>query len=279
MKSPLRYPGGKTRATKTLYSLIQYHIQQNNITDICSPFLGGGSFELFLCTTGINVTGYDIFDPLVDFWQCMLTDPDKLVAVIETYKKSYDSGIPTAKEQFYILQKTQHEYSDVWHRAAIFFTLNRSSFSGSTMSGGWSPDYPRFNDSSIERVKSFNEPLLQVNKLSFDQSITKHKNSFLYLDPPYMIEHNLYGKKGNTHKDFDHLGLYDILTTRDNWIMSYNDDADIRNLYQNYKIETVNWAYGMTSNRKSNEIVIFSDDIISDPYSIDAISKGANIIW
>lgn len=149
MKSPLRYPGGKSRAVNTLYGLIEDHLHKKGIENICSPFIGGGSFELFLCNKGYQVHGYDIFTPLIEFWQCMLVNPDKLAGTIEIYHDSYDSGVPPAKDQFYTLQKTQHTIEDKWHRAAVFYTLNRSSFSGSTLSGGWSPDYPRFNEASI----------------------------------------------------------------------------------------------------------------------------------
>ena len=46
MKSPLRYPGGKTRACKILDEII---VNNNiKIDTIISPFFGGGSFEFYL---------------------------------------------------------------------------------------------------------------------------------------------------------------------------------------------------------------------------------------
>ena len=46
--SPLRYPGGKTRACKVLDKILIKHFNINNIENIISPFFGGGSFEFFL---------------------------------------------------------------------------------------------------------------------------------------------------------------------------------------------------------------------------------------
>ena len=47
--SLLRYPGGKTKAIKQLKEFIPVGTKE-----ICSPFFGGGSFELYLSTQGIK---------------------------------------------------------------------------------------------------------------------------------------------------------------------------------------------------------------------------------
>ena len=44
-KSPLRYPGGKTRACKKLDAILNEYFNINEIYTIISPFLGGGAFE------------------------------------------------------------------------------------------------------------------------------------------------------------------------------------------------------------------------------------------
>jgi site-specific DNA-adenine methylase len=47
-KSPLRYPGGKTRACKILDEYFLKNFEKDKISTIVSPFFGGGSFEFFL---------------------------------------------------------------------------------------------------------------------------------------------------------------------------------------------------------------------------------------
>ena len=42
--SPLRYPGGKTRACKILDQVFSDHFNINNFDYLLSPFFGGGSF-------------------------------------------------------------------------------------------------------------------------------------------------------------------------------------------------------------------------------------------
>jgi DNA adenine methylase len=246
--SPLRYPGGKNRAVKAIYSCIPA-----NETTLCSPFLGGGSIEL-ACSTRMQVYGYDVFSPLVDFWQVLLDNQELLAKRVERY-------YPLSRTKFYSLQKRYTTLKDKVERAAAFFVLNRSSFSGTTLSGGMSPGHPRFTLSAIERLRSFQATNFEVGCADFRESITNHPDAFLYLDPPYMNGHELYGLKGDTHKDFKHQELADILHNRERWIMSYNDCTTIRELYPDNPILSLEWVYGMSKNKKSSEVLILSRDL------------------
>lgn len=249
-RSPLRYPGGKNRAIKSIISLIP-----ENETTLCSPFLGGASIEL-ACTTRMTVYGSDIFEPLTDFWKSLIANKEKLIDLVKSY-------FPLEKEDFYKLQKKLIYIEDPIVRGAAFFVLNRSSFSGTTMSGGMSPGHPRFTISSIERLKHFHAKNFYVENLDYKDAISNNPDAFLYLDPPYLNGQALYGIKGNTHKDFDHEELASILNNRDRWIMSYNDCEEIRDLYRNFTIISIEWVYGMSKNKNSNEILILSKDLIS----------------
>ncbi len=249
-KSPLRYPGGKTRGVK---EIIQYF--PAGLTRVASPFLGGASIELELANRGIEVFGYDIFKPLVIFWQELLTEPHKLAALVRKYH-------PLTPSKFYSLQLGFGDIKDKREMAAIFFVLNRSSFSGTTLSGGMSPGHTRFTQTIIERLDNFKAPNLHVAIADFHVSLAKHKDDFLYLDPPYANGEKLYGHKGDTHEDFDHEGLASILNSRDGWILSYNDKPKVRNWYKGHKMLTPSWSYGMSNDKKSNELLIFSKDFI-----------------
>jgi len=81
-KTPLRYPGGKYRAVKT----IMPYILSLDRKELCSPFLGGGSIELECAEKGMVVHGYDLFQPLVWFWEALLSNPQKLIEYINEYR-------------------------------------------------------------------------------------------------------------------------------------------------------------------------------------------------
>jgi DNA adenine methylase len=246
-KSLLRYPGGKTRGIATL---LEYF--PKNITELVSPFFGGGSLEFALADRGVRVYGYDNFSPLTAFWQSALTQPAELAAQITSY-------YPLSKSSFYEMQATLEAYkAKKLDFAARFFVLNRASFSGATCSGGMSPNHPRFTPSAIARVKAFAAPLVTVEKKAFPAALALHPDLFAYLDPPYLIPANLYGYKGAGQRGFDHQRLRKILGARKNWRLSYNDCPEIRRLYKGFDIVALDWNYGMAKekNKTAKEILI-----------------------
>ena len=279
MKTPLRYPGGKSRAVQHILPLIP-----EDCTELCSPFLGGGSIELAVAERGTKVYGYDIFEPLVWFWQALLSEPTKLAVLCDgmrvwhpEYLKKYKVRNSDPPEHYFVPQrgilreefeaarvKLKETNSYSIEAAALFYAINRSSFSGATFSGGFSKRsaYARFTDSSIKNVREFKEPNLSVECADFKVSIQNHPDAFLYLDPPYMLDkgkNKLYGDNGDTHLDFDHHGLHELLTKRNRWVMSYNDCEEIRTMYKDYEIREAKWAYGMNKTKKSSEIIIIGN--------------------
>ena len=245
--SLLRYPGGKTRAIKMLKDFIPVGTKE-----ICSPFFGGGSFEIFLTTQGIKVHGYDNFKPLVCFWKALLDHPEKLHEIVSSY-------FPLSKESFYKLQDRILSVGDELELGAIFYVLNRSSFSGTGLSGGMSPNHPRFGTNQIQKILDF-KAKFEIGQMSFEESIPKH-NCLVYADPPYLINQKLYGNKGDMHKGFDHELLSEILNSRGNFILSYNNCEEIKDLYNSHKFFYPQWTYGMSGDKKSKEILIVSKDL------------------
>ena len=248
-RSPLRYPGGKNRAVKAIYRLIPPNEER-----LFSPFLGGGSIEL-ACTSKMEVYGADIFEPLAAFWRVLLRDPEELANRVSVWLHKL------TRTQFYALQKRFVTLDDEVERAAQFFVLNRSSFSGTTLSGGMSPDHPRFTPSAIERIRNFRAERFRVEHADYRVSIPRHADAFLYLDPPYLTKQGLYGVKGSTHRAFDHKTLAEMMRERDRWIMSYNECGEVRELYRGYRIRPIEWVYGMTKDKQSKEVLIFSHDV------------------
>lgn len=257
MRSPLRYPGGKTRAR----SIIVPEINRQCAMRLISPFIGGGSVELAWLerNRGSVVEAYDLYKPLVAFWRHALSNPQGVASLSKMH-------MPCSKELFYELQKKLGDMKGI-EQAAAFFVVNRCSYSGSTNSGGMSPGHGRFTDSAIKRLNDFRAKGMSV----------KHRNSLnvleemlnrdpdgcaVYLDPPYDITGaKLYGKKGSTHAGFDHVRLAQLCNAlnESGWklLLSYNDSYRIRELYSNFEIAPATWSYCMRSGQ-SSEILISS---------------------
>ena len=275
-RSPLRYPGGKSRAvSKIVEKYIISNIPESK--KVCSPFFGGGSIEIDLAKRGFRVYGYDAFPPLVDFWQVLLKNPNKLANATEKKLRVSHAKFDEIQEDF---RNRSGKLAKIT-TATIFYLLNRTSYSGTTLSGGMAIDHdksnhweiinPRFNKASIERLRNFSVKNLTVNKLDFRRSILKHKDAFVYADPPYFIgKKKLYGNQGDMQfEQKDHEDLAKILKKRRCWVLSYNDTPEVRKLYRGFrKIKTLDlqWSYGMSNvksrkEKHSNEILILSKDI------------------
>ena len=248
--TPLRYPGGKTRAIPHLFSLLPDHLDS-----LCSPFIGGGSFEVAVAAHGVKVYAYDIFKPLTDFWREISKDAK---AVADMVAAKY---FPLEKEKFYNIQRDYEQFDDPVERAAIFFVLNRSSFGGATFSGGMVLKGPRFTESAINKLANYANDNLIVQNSHFGDTLAKHEGEFLYLDPPYTNGgQDLYGINGSTHRNFDHEALATLLKGRDRWLLSYNDCEQVRDLYAGHVFIRPHWHYGMhcKKGKTYQEVMILS---------------------
>ena len=67
LKTPLRYPGGKSRACT---KMDQYFPDLRNYNEYREPFLGGGSVALHVTKKypDIKIWVNDLYEPLVNFW-------------------------------------------------------------------------------------------------------------------------------------------------------------------------------------------------------------------
>jgi len=253
MKSPLRYPGGKTRACKILNDIVTE--KGFNINVVVSPFFGGGSFEFHLCKNyGSKLIVNDKFKPLFSFWTCVKHRNQELCEKLKTYLGNVD------KETFTEMRKTIMGETDILTQACKYFIINRCSFSGSTLSGGFSQESSnkRFTESSIKRISELKLDSVTITNEDFAEFMRRDHNAFIFLDPPYYLGNNskLYGSNGDMHENFDHEKLYDMLKTKKNWIMTYNNCDFIKELYKDFEIREVSWSYGMNKSKESSEIVI-----------------------
>ena len=252
-KSPLRYPGGKTRAITILEQyLTQYYPTRKTLL---SPFFGGGSFELYLTTKGYQVRGNDLFKPLYTFWLSAKETPEDI-------KDAVESVMPVTKEYFQELRTTIQTMTDPLEIAAAYYIINRCSFSGATFCGGFSKEAStgRLNESSLKTLLNTNLENVTFSNLDCKEFLTANPetdDTVIYADPPYYISSYIYGKDGDMHEGFDHAGFAAQIKHRRDWMISYNDCPYIRDLYKDCQIHKVTWSYGMDNGKKgSSEILI-----------------------
>ena len=264
MKTPLRYPGGKQRAAERIVA----HIPEGTEV-LYSPFFGGGSVELEWLEqnpTG-RVVARDVFEPLVNFWRHVISGSGPRMS--EKIRRYY---LPPDKDTFRLLQnQLRSGMGSSFDRACWFYVVNRSSFSGATMSGGMGSG-DRFTESACDRLRDLDVPKgLTVRSGDVFDSLRRRTERFnpdtcIYLDPPYMLPvSKLYGDKGDTHNGFDHKRLRRLMGKLNDqgvkWVMSYNNCSEIHDLYREFRREPTEWKYGMSANKDGKELLIFSDEV------------------
>ena len=96
MKTPLRYPGGKSRAVPKLCQWLPAEI-----TEYREPFLGGGSMAIEMTKRypDLSIWVNDLYKPLYLFWLALRDDGDYLYdQLIQLKQRHPDQG--SAKQLF-----------------------------------------------------------------------------------------------------------------------------------------------------------------------------------
>ena len=238
-KTPLRYPGGKSRACE---KMARYLPDLRDYKEFREPFLGGGSFAIYITKKypHLNVWVNDLYEPLVNFWQQLQMFGVEMKNQLIDYKSTHNNP-ESARELFlnakdWVNDKTKSNFD----RAVAFYIVNKCSFSGLTESSSFSAkaSVSNFSLRGIMKLDGYQDIIKnwKISNYSFDFMMDAPKGTFYYLDPPYDIKDNLYGKKGSMHKGFDHDFFAKTANAcNSDCLISYNADQLVRDRFKDDK--------------------------------------------
>ena len=253
LKTPLRYPGGKSRACT---KMDQYFPDLRKYTEFREPFLGGGSVAIHVSKKypHLKITVNDLYEPLINFWTQLQQFGGDLTDKIRNYKSTHPEPV-SAKELFLECKNRINDKSlDCIERAAAFYIVNKCSFSGLTESSSFSQQASNSNFSmrGIEKLPGYSEIISHwhINQYSYEYCLREniHDDLFMYLDPPYDIKDNLYGKKGDMHKGFDHDEFANNCSQSNiDMLISYNSDQLVKDRFKGWNAGEFDLTYTMRS--------------------------------
>ena len=242
----------------------------------------------------VPVHGFDIFEHLVNFWRVILKHPADLADEFERLgcdKEAHDEVAEKLKRCSMtqrIFEGHEEQYSklvipkDEWlefdevQTAAMYLQNFHFSY-GPGFLGFWMEllTEPVKLNRYIDRIRNYKNPLLTVERRSFEQVIPEFPNDLIYLDPPYYLKQDGGNKMaggmypavglGIYHDYFDHELLRDQLHNHKGpFILSYNDCPTIREYYKDFRQEFPVWHYSYQQGQKgaekeSHEILILKD--------------------
>lgn len=270
IKNFFRYPGGKNKLKNEIYSEIKNVLDINNITSYYEPFLGGGSFALFLAQVLPNNIPFYLNDfdkNLISLWRSVKNNKDELIDKIYNYTPTIETYISFKED----LKKNIDNDNNI-ESGFKKLVLHQISFSGLGVKSGspiggftqnskykidcrWSPKTLEKNILNVNKI--LNERDVIFSSVSFNSFLNQNidTDSLVYLDPPYYEMGNQLYQFGMDEKE--HLNLFEILKNADyKWLLSYDNNEFIKNLYKDYIIKLINVNYTIVNGGKNSEILI-----------------------
>ena len=244
VRSCLRYPGGKSRMVKYLNKFIPLGMDW---LDYVEPFVGGGSMFLWVRQNypGKSYWINDKYYNLYCFWTSLRDNPNGLVVRISSLKNAFPNK-ESGRELFALANAVlrSSDSLDPLEVAANFYIVNKCSFSGLTQDSSYAPQAydQNFGWGVIRKFPQISRLLqgVRITNLDYTELLLDDDRTFIYLDPPYDIKYALYGgDKGSLHKGFDHLSFFNRVSRleRSKWLLSYNDNPLIRDLYADFSVD------------------------------------------
>ena len=276
LKTPLRYPGGKSRAIKKLSPDLP-----KNFGEFREPFLGGGSMALHVTQTkpGTKVWVNDAYYNLYNFWVQLRDKGPALHQELARIKKpieyvtkplrkdkidksQWDKSIHEDIEKHRALfNKAKSDIASVddFTKAVYFFILNKCSFSGLGESSSFSEQASEqnFSMTGIDKLPAYSKLIKDWKITNLDYAGVMNapgQDCFVFLDPPYDIKDDLYGKNGNMHSGFDHMRFYeDVVQCPHNWMITYNSNEVLKKRFSDYFFNDWDLTYTMQSSKVYTE--------------------------
>ncbi len=254
LKTPLRYPGGKSKAVKTLSKWYP-----DNISEYREPFIGGGSIAIDIAKKNPRIPIWinDLYVPLYNFWVQLRDNGDQLSErVYEEKQYTLDAGDPDkvterARDLFNQYKEEIDSYND-FNKAVAFFIMNKCSFSGLTENSTFSQTASNSNFSLVgaNKLKDFSKIIKYWNITNLDYAEVMHSHAtddaFIFLDPPYDIKDFLYGKNREMHKSFDHNRFaQEVYKCKSKFMITYNLNDRLCELYKDYNLKEWKLRYSM----------------------------------
>jgi len=280
--SPLRYPGGKGKLVPYFKQIIR-----DNLLLGCTyvePYAGGASVSLSLLLDGYvsKIVINDIDRSIYAFWYSILNDTEKFCKLIRN---------TPVNVEIWKMQKAKQRNKDKCSLLELGFStffLNRTNRSGIldagviggvNQTGKWKIDARYNKDELINRIKMIASYKSRIELYNLDavkliKLLAKKlsKNTLFYFDPPYFVNgKNLYL---NHYLDSDHKKLFNVILDlkEQNWVLTYDNVRQIKNLYSQYRQKKYNLRYSASLVGIGQELMIFSDNLYIPRHAISSIN-------
>jgi len=261
VNSPFKWVGGKSRLRKAIISLLPQH------TCYVEPF-AGAAWVLFGKTPSDVEVLNDIDQELVTFFRVVKENPQELI-------ESFKWELVSRSEFERLANLDPHQLSEI-QRAHRFYYLIMAGWGGEL-------DYPRFATSitdgghgnrligALKTLESRLEPVhnrlrtVIIENLSWEECIDRYDRQgvVFYLDPPYPGNGCNYAHNMRSWDEHEKL-IARLKKVRSKWILSSYDIPQMRSLFPDNFIISVQSSSGMRVKKDDNSRVLNNEILITN---------------
>jgi DNA adenine methylase len=265
-KPLLKWVGGKTKLLKHLSLYIPRHY-----TNYVEPFIGGGAL-LFNINPKIGVIN-DTNRELINFYNQVRDNPIELLTLTKVYEVS--------EKEYYVIRNDDREIDwrdskSCLERAARFLYLNKTAFNGIwrvNAKGIMNTPYGNYEKVLFPtpgHMLEISKILRRLTILNTDFNSTLSyvtKDTFVYLDPPYIpysttANFTNYSSKGFSLLDQQRLVDYcvEINNIGGKFLLSNSDTPITRDLFRKFEINAIDVYHSVgassASRKDKGEVII-----------------------
>lgn len=272
IKTPLRYPGGKSLMAKLFADMFEVnHLEHVTYAE---PYAGGAgtAINLLLADKVDRIMINDANVGLYSFWNAIIDKTDSFIDLVQTIPVTLEEW----RKQHEILRNVHSPSFELGFATFFMSRTNRSGILNAGPIGGSSEEKQesatykidcRFNrdelSDKILAIANRKKNIVVSNKdaIKFLKDL-KGKSKFVYLDPPYYINgKSLYL---DYYKKQDHYILSNYLrnTTKFKWVLSYDNVCEIRDLYRDFDLYEFDLKYTANKVKSGAELLTYSKDLI-----------------
>lgn len=268
--SPLRYPGGKSLMTNFFVDL--FH--RNGLKDVvyAEPYAGGAgaAINLLLNNHVDKIIINDANIGIYSFWRALINESDKYIQTIK--------DIPVTLEEWYkqreVVIKSRTPSFELGVATFFMSRTNRSgvilggAIGGATEEKQINAKYKidcRFNKTDlIQRLENIAKNKQRIAVSDKDALIFLReldKNVFVYLDPPYYVKGKSLYMNHYIKKNHEELAHFLQNEAQFNWVLSYDDVPQIREMYTDMELFKFPLKYTVSKKQIGYELLTHSRTI------------------
>jgi len=258
MRSPFRYPGGKTWLVPRIRQWLRS--RSGSATELLEPFAGGGIVSLTTVFEDLasSATLVELDEDLAAVWETILSsDAEWLCERIMTFTMTRPN----------VAKALDHAERSRKHRAFATLLRNRinrggilapgagvvkNGENGKGLSSRW---YPATLRRRIRDIAAARDRLKFVrgDGLSMLESWRNRARAVFFVDPPYTVA----GRRLYTHSEIEHRRLFDIAATlKGDFLMTYDDAPEIEALARAHGFEVRRVPMKNTHHERKFELLI-----------------------